>query len=72
MLLPEVCGTNFWSPVPNPGLTKIPYQNQIHNRDSDLILNKTKSKIETQIWFLAKLNPKLRLRFDTKQNQIQN
>ena len=47
----EVCGTNFFNPVPNPGLSKFPNQNQIQNRDSDLIQNKTKSKTETQIWF---------------------
>ena len=47
----EVCGTNFFNPVPNPGLCKFPNQNQIQNRDSDLIQNKTKSKTETQIWF---------------------
>ena len=46
----EVCGTNFFNPVPNPGLSKFPNQNQIQNRDSDLIQNKTKSKTETQIW----------------------
>ena len=69
---PEVCGTNFFNPVPNPGLSKFPNQNQIQNRDSDLIQNKTKSKTETQIWFKAKPNPKPRLRFDSKQNQIQN
>jgi len=35
-------------------LSKIPIQNQIHNWDSDLILNKTKSitvtKTKTNIW----------------------
>ena len=45
----EVFGTNFFNPVPNPGLNKFPNQNQIENRDSDLIQNKTKSKTETQI-----------------------
>ena len=45
----EVFGTKFCSPVPNPGLSQI--QNQIRDGDSDLILNKTKSNTETQIWF---------------------
>ena len=47
----EVCGTNFFNPVPNPGLSKFPNQNQIQNRNSDLIQNETKSKTETQLWF---------------------
>ena len=46
---PEIFSTKFCSPVPNPGLGQI--QNQIRDRDSDLILNKTKSNTETQIWF---------------------
>ena len=58
--------------VPNPGLRIIPDQYQIRDRDSDLTLIKTKSKTETQIWFLAKPSSKLRLRFDLKQNQIQD
>ena len=37
-------------PVPNPGLRLIPDQYQIRDRDSDLTLNKTESKTETQIW----------------------
>ena len=32
----EICGTIFQSPLPNPGLSKVPNQNQIQNQDSDL------------------------------------
>ena len=41
-------------------------------RDCVNFLIKTKSKTETQIWFKTKPNPKPRLRFGSKQNQIQN
>ena len=41
-------------------------------RDWVNFLIKTKSKTETQIWFKTKPNPKPRLRFGSKQNQIQN
>ena len=43
---------------------------QIRNWEDFLI--KTKSKTETQIWFKTKPNPKPRLRFGSRQNQIQN